>query len=432
MMVVISNGFNKFVLAIAAEEANRRGTLVHLITGAYPTRFITAVLGVLGLSTARKFGRLLQRAHEIPENKITSLFAAELIFQIAMLLRRFRPMYKLSEWLDLSSFRLYKRAACRIMRRIGPEARIYHYRAGFGGRSAQIARANGMVLLCDHTIAHPSLLEYLVENDGKFPLHPISPKSPLWCEILKDIEQADHVRVNSEFVRETFIFMGWDRSRIHPIQLGIDNQFLDALPIRKFRTVNQNDPLRLMFAGSFERRKGAHVLMAALAQLNDFNWEFHIAGSVESGIFSDHMKFFDAPRVHLLGTLSRMELAQEMTKTDIFVYPTLADDAARAITEALAAGCYVITTPNSGSIVQHGVNGAIVPPGDASALAVAIRRAGADRQKLASIAQANANLIRRRYRQCDYGDSLAALYAQLLTVTSGNNVKHDDTSMRRI
>jgi len=92
----------------------------------------------------------------------------------------------------------------------------------------------------------------------------------------------------------------------------------------------------------------------------------------------------------------------------------LAEGSARVVFEALAVGLYVIATPNAGSIVQNGIHGRLIAPGDPQGLADAIREAATNRAELAAVGHRNAELIRSRYRQSDYGAALAALYSRLL------------------
>jgi glycosyltransferase involved in cell wall biosynthesis len=80
----------------------------------------------------------------------------------------------------------------------------------------------------------------------------------------------------------------------------------------------------------------------------------------------------------------------------------------------MACGCYIITTPNAGSIVEDGVHGRLIPPGDANALAAAIDWAVANKDAVAEIGWRNAQLIRDDYRQCYYGEKVMALYHRLL------------------
>jgi glycosyltransferase involved in cell wall biosynthesis len=145
------------------------------------------------------------------------------------------------------------------------------------------------------------------------------------------------------------------------------------------------------------------------------DWELLVAGPVASDISAAHGAFLKDPRVKLLGTLRRAELRREMMSAPVFVFPSFAEGSARVVFEALACGCYVVTTPNAGTIVEDSVHGALVRPGDADQLRAAIAGANAQRPLVARIGNRNAQVVAERYRQSDYGDALAALYRKLTT-----------------
>jgi glycosyltransferase involved in cell wall biosynthesis len=85
----------------------------------------------------------------------------------------------------------------------------------------------------------------------------------------------------------------------------------------------------------------------------------------------------------------------------------------QVVFEALAAGCFVITTPNAGAVVRDGEHGRLVEPMDAVAVAEGIRDAWENRHILPDIACQNARLISSRFRQSRYGDDLRDLYHRL-------------------
>jgi glycosyltransferase involved in cell wall biosynthesis len=59
---------------------------------------------------------------------------------------------------------------------------------------------------------------------------------------------------------------------------------------------------------------------------------------------------------------------------DVFVLPSIVEGSATVTYEALMSGVPVICTPNTGSIVEDGVNGVIIPTRSANALTEAIQR----------------------------------------------------------
>jgi len=403
-MVTISNGFSKYHLAIAAAEADQRQILTSFLTGAYPTPPGSQSTALPILRTNAKVRRLSARGERIAEGRVHALFSPEVLHVLGMLSH--------SEGMDVGSFQYYGRSAVRHVERAAAEgARIYHFRSGFGGKSLEVAKQLGMFLLCDHGSPHPYIEEGLVENRGRMPPPgSVSKISAFYGPGLSDFQRADAVLVNSQFAKDTFRHFGYDRVPVHVIYLGIDDAFLSHVLERK----NTSGEFRLLFAGSFEKRKGADFLMDAMERLDHLPYRLEIAGSVCANVVERSRRFFANPRVKNLGLLSRQELASAMARADVFVFPSLSEGSARVVFEALASGCYVVTTPNSGSIVEDGIHGAIVPPGDSGSLADAIAYAYHHRDKVSEIGRSNALCVKTKYRQCDYGAQLSSLYKELL------------------
>lgn len=419
--VLISNGFNRFHLAVAASEVAARGRLSQMLTGAYPTARVAAVLRRAGLSRSPKIARLLARKQpSLDERRVTPLWLAEVVYEVGAYARRFRRLERVGAELDRRSFRVYAHIAAGKVAAARGTTRIYHYRSGFGHRSAEVARRRGMVLLCDHTIAHPAVLEYLVANDGAMPPAGVELRpSPRLADLLEDVDRADEVLVNSDFVKSTFLAQGWDAAKVHVVYLGVEESFLRAIPPRPSDARGPTDELRLLFAGAVSRRKGAHPLLTALASLDDVPWRLDLVGFVDREVGERHSALLADPRVRCIGTLPHLDVARLMADADVFVFPSLAEGSARVVFEALASGCYVITTPNAGSIVEDGVHGGLIPPGDPAEIATAIRTAAADRGRVLEIGRANSALVRADYRQHHYGDGLITLYDALLDAREG-------------
>src|SRR5579871_1509197 len=76
-MVIVSNGFQKFHLSVAAAEAYKRGALSSYLTGAYPTPAVRGFLSLPFFRTSAKAKRLLARHDEIPESLVHALFSAK-------------------------------------------------------------------------------------------------------------------------------------------------------------------------------------------------------------------------------------------------------------------------------------------------------------------------------------------------------------------
>lgn len=409
-MIVVSTGFHRTHLTVAAHEAHVRGDLRQAIAGAYPTPLVKRSVRAMRLERGR-IARMLERDERIPPEHLQSLFAPELLDEAGRLLKRL-PVGGAYPALSAACMRLYGSLAARELARVARPGDIYHFRAGFGHASIRQAQQLGMVTLCDHAAVHPNLTESVVAPGSALqPSRADVPKDPITRAILSDIDAADAIVVNSDFIRHMFVRLGYPPERLHVVYLGVDEAFLaEAAAHDRERCV---EPLRLMFAGRFDRAKGADLLITALEELDSPDWQLGIAGPIGADIRRESSKFLADPRVVALGTINRRELAREMSAAPVFVFPSLSEGSARVVFEALACGCYVITTPNSGSIVEDGIHGALVQPGDARQLTEAIARAAANPNLLLDVGRQNAELVSREFTQTDYGDALSALYGQL-------------------
>jgi glycosyltransferase involved in cell wall biosynthesis len=263
---------------------------------------------------------------------------------------------------------------------------------------------------------------HLIKNQGSMPASPLDhPSDRFELAILEDLRAADHVVVNSQFAKHTLIHQRILPDDITVIYLGVDDRFLEGSTADP-TAPTKHGPLRVAFAGSVEAKKGAPTLLEALRRLDDIPWVLDLVGKVHSDVLRAHRDVLDDPRVRVRGVLSRKELRQVLEASEIFVLPSLAEGSARVIFEALACGCFVITTSNSGSIVRPGVHGELVAPGDADSLRGlrgAIQRSFVDRERVAAVGSRNRHIIRNKYRQAQYGVALRSLYRELQARISG-------------
>ncbi|MPZ88448.1 MAG: glycosyltransferase, partial [Nitriliruptorales bacterium] len=140
---------------------------------------------------------------------------------------------------------------------------------------------------------------------------------------------------------------------------------------------------RLLFAGRLVEKKGVAVLLRALAKLDpEVPWSLEVVGD---GPLRGGLEAASAPlgdRVRFRGTLDRERLAKAMAASEIIVLPSVPaasgdqDGRPVVLVEGMAAGCAIVASrlPGLDEAIVDEVNGLLVPPGDADALAVAISR----------------------------------------------------------
>lgn len=190
---------------------------------------------------------------------------------------------------------------------------------------------------------------------------------------------ADRVVVNSEFSRRALIQQGMPADKLVVVPLCYEADE----PKRKTESGKRkaDGPLRVLFLGQVILRKGIQYLLAAARELERENIQFGVVGPI--GISQKALA--SAPdNVTFHGRTGRDQAAEWYRKSHLFVLPTLSDGFAITQLEAMAHGLPVIATTSCGEVVSDGVDGVIVPPSDAGALAQAFRRYLADSEMLAA------------------------------------------------
>jgi glycosyltransferase involved in cell wall biosynthesis len=413
--VIISNGVFRFHLVTAAVEAVRRGTLALFLTGAYPKGWLAKVLErKIGLASPGML-RFMDRANpELEERQVRPLWIPEILIQGGVASVRVLRLHRANEWLQGVGLWTYGWLACRSIKR--SDADIYHYRAGYGGRSVLLAKSRGMLCVCDHSVVSPLVFDFMVHNQGRIPGREAiagTRLSPAWKQVLADIEAADHILANSELVKTTLACHQIGRERVSVIYQGLDDKFAEGVPSGPHTEPRARN--HILFAGEVSRRKGFDFVIQALEAIPQSDWVLTVAGGIDEVTAKEYEPFLKRGNVRQVGFVSRQILAVLMEKTQIFIFPSLAEGSARVVFEALACGCYVITTPNAGSVVEDGRHGAVVPPGNTEALRAAIASALRNPELVSEMGMRNRDFVRLHYSQSAYGDQLDALYRGLLT-----------------
>ncbi len=138
-------------------------------------------------------------------------------------------------------------------------------------------------------------------------------------------------------------------------------------------------PLRILFVGQAVQRKGLPVLLRAFEALRDqipATLTLVGAGSDEVA----HM-MLDDRGVQALGKVSEERKLAELARADVLCAPSLHGESfGMVLTEAFAAGTPVLASdiPGYRDVLRDGIEGLLVAPGDALALAESLRRLALD------------------------------------------------------
>ncbi|MGE3962232.1 MAG: glycosyltransferase family 4 protein [Dehalococcoidia bacterium] len=150
-------------------------------------------------------------------------------------------------------------------------------------------------------------------------------------------------------------------------------------------------PPRLLFLGQVGRRKGTGELLAALArpEVAGLPWRLIVAGDGDVEAYTRQARELGiADRVEFTGWIGPDGVDARLHEADVFVLPSHAEGLPLAVLEAMAYGLAIVTTPVGAipEVIDDGVTGVLVPPGDSAALGTALARLLADEDARSALA----------------------------------------------
>lgn len=178
------------------------------------------------------------------------------------------------------------------------------------------------------------------------------------------------------------------------------------------------EPGLVAFTGRCSEGKGVFDLLDALAEIAPSRPALRLecAGDGDLGRVVERAAGLgiDA-RVRLRGWIGARERDELLARASIFVLPSHAEALPVSLLEAMAAGCAVIATRVGGipDLVEHGVNGLLVPPRDPGALALALRTVLDDPELAARLGRGARATVAERYTLEQALERLEQVYGAL-------------------
>jgi len=136
--------------------------------------------------------------------------------------------------------------------------------------------------------------------------------------------------------------------------------------------------VHILFLGKLGEEKGVPQLVEALGRLSQLpNWRATLAGDGEVQKTREAIATRGlSDRVEIPGWIEPAGVESLVSHADMLVLPSLCENFPMAVIEGMAAGLAVVATPVGAvaDIIEHEKTGLVVPAGDVTALADAIRR----------------------------------------------------------
>jgi glycosyltransferase involved in cell wall biosynthesis len=186
-------------------------------------------------------------------------------------------------------------------------------------------------------------------------------RSPLfkrWSEIqLEEWRLADTIIVASRYTEQSVAaILPEVKCKLRNVPLTVN---LDAYePFRHVRRYAGERPLRVLFAGNVNIRKGLPYLLTAFGRIDPRTAKLTVVGGIH--LSEEKVKDFQE-RVDFRGPVPHVQMPRVYHDADVLVFPTVSDGFGAVMLEAMATGLPVISTDHCADIVEDGVNGFRVP-----------------------------------------------------------------------
>ena len=107
-------------------------------------------------------------------------------------------------------------------------------------------------------------------------------------------------------------------------------------------------------------------------------------------------------RLHFVGFVTHDRLPAAMAHADVLVLPSLYEELGTVLLEAMQAGLPIVASETGGipDVIEDGVNGLLVPPGDPEALARVIDRILSDGDLSRRLSEGRSNGVRITTGRC--------------------------------
>ncbi|MDU8926231.1 glycosyltransferase [Alisedimentitalea sp. MJ-SS2] len=229
---------------------------------------------------------------------------------------------------------------------------------------------------------------------------------PIRWRLDEKIKRAAFVSCISEFCRSQAMAFSdaeyWQK--LHIIHCGVDPDRYTPEPRQR--------GTQMLFVGRLAAVKGLPVLFDAMKGMDLSDLSLAIVGDGPDRVALEKLAATLPHDIDFMGYRSQSEVAALLKETDLLVLPSFAEGVPVVLMEAMAAEVPVLTTRIAGipELVEHGISGLLVPPGDAKALADATTQILQDPDKASEMGRAGRAMVQAEFTSHTEAARLAHLF----------------------
>ena len=286
------------------------------------------------------------------------------------------------------------------------QADVFLSLSGTGLNTGKEIKKNNKIYICERSSSHILEQQKILKDEYKsLDLQSINTNKWVIERELEEYNVSDIILVPSLFAKKSFENYLPNMNKVHAINFGINLQnFYPVHPNTK-----DNGYFDILFIGLQSIRKGLHYLIEAFHKFKHPHKRLHIVGahSEDINFFSNKIKH---EKIYVYGTINQLKLKDIISKSHVFVLPSLEEGMAVVVLQALACGCPVIVSENTGSaeFVIENKCGFVVPIRNSQIIADKLTLLSDNRQLLEEFSN-NALKISKKNSWENYVDKLDQL-----------------------
>jgi len=379
----------------------RKEALRLLITDAWAKP--SSLLRIGGDRSSEIGGRWHQELRDAPVISFNwSLIGFELLARARGLTGWHKVMAR-NEWFQRKALR---RLASYRLSPVGSQVIVFAY--SYAARDIfRFAKQRGWKTVLGQIDPGPFEEEIVAKEVARVPeLAPNWRRAPrqYWDNWREECELADRIVVNSEWARTGLLEAGVNGEKLSVIPLAYEmsegggqrsevrgqttedrGQRSEVRGGRQYpHRFSAQRPLRVLFLGQINLRKGVARLFDAIRLLKDEPIDFQFVGPAQISIPDD---IRSNPRVRWFGRVSRSETASFYRRADVLIFPTLSDGFGLTQLEAQGYGLPIIASRDCGDVVRDGVDGLRLPDLSGESIAHALQRCLCEPNQLRTFAE---------------------------------------------
>lgn len=297
--------------------------------------------------------------------------------------------------------------------KIIPICDVFSGLSGSALRTGQVVKSRGGIYVCDRGSSHIRIQDKILKEEHNrwgVPYWPIDPRIIEREEA--EYTLADAITVPSTFVYRSFIACGIAPEKLHIIPYGVN--------LERFNQTIKPNPSRfdVLFVGGLTLRKGVPDLLEAFAKVSHPAKSLTMVGSFDP-LFVEWLRKIKllTDDVIIAGHMPQSKLKQIMSCSHVMVLPSLEEGLAMVQAQALACGCPVIASENTGAedLFNDGVEGFIVPIRSSQTITEKLQKLANSFELRQIMSNAALKCVEHIGGWRVYGEKSTALFKKLIT-----------------